>query len=289
MKPRRRHVYAPRGFDPDYEAVRGSSAKMAGTPMGEVCPHGGRYFKGVPMCGTCLNDGTHSDVEQTLALLKQLDDICKMVAFRSKHRAHELVLSAADRKNICFMAIWKNLLIISKTSTRSPLALAYSIADRALGNEEKKAVYRRNIQPEIGKDSEGEQQEQDSDGKLEKLALREDENFREESVLIFPDAKLVWNLRTSKIFLQLAEEAMKKLPSWPFSTAEAIKWRCGFYGGDEIPWSNITQHFNDPACGRLVTDRQVSYAVTKGILIIKNYIMERLTPDLGEALKKLSS
>ena len=288
MRPRRRHVYAPRGYDLDREIISGGPALAVGTPLpvGQACLHGGQYFKGIPMCGACLYDPSrkYDDRDKALAFGKQLNDICVQVSFRSAHRAFERTLPIADRKNICFMAIWKNLLTIFKA--KNPLGLAHTIADRALIDEERRSFRWIGKQPAIG---DGEKESGDTDSKLEELSQEavNRESFKEESVRIFPDVKLVWTQANVKRFMELADEAMKKLPSWPLSAAEAIKWRCGFFGGGEIPWPDISRRFSDPAYGRPVTERRVRYAVQRGLSEIKDYILSRLTPDLGEATLKI--
>jgi hypothetical protein len=283
-------VYTERGFDPDYETIRAGPALVAANTQSPAsikaaCPHGGQYFKGIPMCGTCLYDasGKYSESDVALALARQLSDICNIVAFKSHHREFRAI-PVNDRKNICFMAIWKNLLTIFKA--KNPFGLAHTIADRALTAEERKSHYWKewrlddlNISdPDADKPLSEEE-------KLSYLDQKWDEGFEEEGVRVFPDAKLLWTKKNVKRLMDLANEAMSKLPSWPLSHAEAIKLRSGFKGGGEIPWPDLARHFDDSRNGRQVTERQVRYAVQKGLSAIRGHILRRLTPDLGEITK----
>jgi hypothetical protein len=255
-----------------------------------MCPHDGQYFKGIPMCGTCLHDssGKYGESDVALAFGKQLDDICKMVAFRGHHREFKAI-PASDRKSICFMAIWKNLLTIFKA--RNPFGLAYTIADRALTAEERKSHYWKEWRVDdlklklSGPEADQPRSEDEKLSYLRQESSEWDEGSEDESVRIFPGAKLLWTKNNVKRLMDLAAEAMGKLPSWPFSHAEAIKLRSGFNGGAEIPWSALVKHFDDSRNGRPVTERQVRYAVQQGLSAIRDHILGRLTPDLGEITK----
>jgi hypothetical protein len=289
-------VYTTRGHDPEMERLRDSAAltvapstpRVATLADHYVCPHGGQYFKGIPMCGACLHDssGKYSESDKALAFAKHLDDICTMVAFKEHHRYFKAI-PVNDRKSICFTAIWKNLVQIFKAN-KNPFGMAYTIADRALTAEERKLCYWREWRVDdmnFSKTKADDDQPLSEDEKLSYLKQEVDEGFEDESVRIFPDAKLLWTRGSIDKLMSLADEAMSKLPSWPFSHAEAIRLRSGFTGGREIPWPALAKHFDDTRYGRPVTERQIRYAVQNGLLEIRIHILRRLTPDLGEITK----
>jgi hypothetical protein len=247
------------------------------------------------MCGTCLYDptGKFSESDQALAFVKQLDDICTMIAHKSAHREFERRIPLRERKNICFAGIWTNLFKIFKA--RNPFGLAHTIADRALCNEERKKYNWNDLQTlePPSEDNYDGKKDEDANTALEDLSHKDDRRrwrAEDNGVRVFPGVKLLWTHKNIKRFMELAREAMKKLPSWPFSHALAIEYRCGLHGGPgrgrEVPWHVIAEILNDAENGRPVTERQVRYAVTQSLSKVRDHILSHLTPDLGEATKK---
>ncbi len=308
-KSKSKYVYTAKGYDPEYEkldnivplsvAPTGATPVPADISMAKLCPHDGQYLKGIPMCAICLNDPLNgfSNSDKWLAFVKMLNDVCSIVAWKKGHRDFKAI-PVGDRKSICFLAIWKNLTQILEA--KNPLAYAHVVADRALIGEERK----RNNWNERNStglklpafDREGNQQLQTTTDRLEFLdAAARERNLNPDwyqfdegdvGVRIFPGAKLLWTPENVERLMFLANEAMNKLPSWPFNCAEAIRYRSGYRGGKGCSWPQLAEMFNDPAHGRPVTERQVRYGVLNGLDKIRRHIFHRLTPDLGEIIDR---
>lgn len=111
-----------------------------------------------------------------------------------------------------------------------------------------------------------------------------------ESVRNFPGVKLLWSRENISRLVDLAREAMEKLPKVPFDHSVLISLRSNAYGlrmdrQRGWDWRALAKWASDSQ-GKNVTEKQVRYAFLKGTETVRGHILKHLTPVLGEIVKE---
>jgi hypothetical protein len=300
-----RKVYAPRGDDAEIEehaplVVVEAPPKNVDVPSKPVklCPHGGEYFNDIPRCGLCFkqpNSGLTAD-QSFAAFLSSMYDVCKRTAWRENHRNFKAI-SWEDKVHHAFAVLSEPKNMLKIMNAQNPLGLAYSMANFRLIDLERKKVYWKEWSASSLKfpseDGEGESLGSNT-ARLEKIdALTDvqralqDALDKSECVRVFPGATLLWTRENIFRLINLAKEAMSKLPKEPFNHSMLISLRSNAYGSGRWgrnrtwSWPELAKWARDSQ-GRNVTEKMVRYAFERSTAEVRLHIMKFLTPDLGE-------
>jgi hypothetical protein len=288
-------VYTTRGHDPEMERLRDSAAltvapstpRVATLADRRVCPHDGDYVDGYPRCGFCLGNPRNATTaeESFAAFLLSLHDVAKKAAWSIIYtgRNESKRLTYEDGVSECFMLLLnpKNLKTIA--AARRPLAMATTIAQRRLKNVYRDPYYQQTIPVgwTTARDPETAELLNNTD-KLDYFThldreVSGDYIQQPDNIRLFPGFALLWTPENIRRLLNLMNEALDKLPKYPYSHSMLIKLRHGTFGDEEYTWSELAKSATDSS-GKNITTDQVRYAVATGEDEIRAHILKSLEP-----------
>jgi hypothetical protein len=275
-------VYTHRGYDPDHAAVEGSIAlaveeqpadfDVAVTPA-RVCPHGGIYRNGLPVCGECFQQphSGYTPEDSWNVFVMSLYDVCQRVARSTKHYTKKIELR--DRVQHCILALLQPQTLKSLQRARNPYHLAYDIADKRLIDLERNKVFRHEFNTDF---------DPETNSELEKPSRSEREEkeyaIRHGAIRVFPGVKLLWTAHHIDRLMRLVAEAMDALPREPFSYSTAVSLHTGFWG-EQMSWPELARHMSQTR-GRPVSVKQVRLAVETSLATMRRHLLRNLTPDM---------
>jgi hypothetical protein len=239
-------------------------------PPEALCPHGGIYIGGIAICQLC-SSGDPKELVGTafLYICKKAARIIKVSSETQDDATSTALLELAQPKNE------KRI-----TSATSPSAMAMKIAQDAI-----RKMYRsRSVQALPV--SQWNLIEESVSGRLEYLTdyvpdadgnTRADEQWHQEildRITAFPGIDLLWTSENLRWLQTTIDEARESLPKRPFSYWLVIDMRLGYSRDmDENTWPEIANILN-------ITEPKARYAYRKARAMMKNYILERLTPKI---------
>jgi hypothetical protein len=298
-----RYVYADPGTDFEREALEDSLSLTPKEPViddapvvpEKLCPHDGVYFNDVPRCGFCFQEASNglTPEDSFNAFQLSLYDICKRAAYL--HSSFQSI-PWKDKVQHAFSVLIEPKNMLKLLKARNPHGLAYRMANYRLDDLIKRPVYWREWAvsklkfPEAG-DAEGGEDFSTNTARFDALTAPSETDYVLESKLLdgesvrrFPGVELIWTPANIRRLMDLVNEAMKRLPTTPFSMPVLIKLRAGCMegcGNDPWTWEEAA-NFLSPGGGKKVTVDQVRYAFATGTALIRRHIMRSLIPGLGE-------
>jgi len=126
-------------------------------------------------------------------------------------------------------------------------------------------------------------------GRKGNKAALEEALYQSEITRRFPGVELLWTPENIQRLVDLAKDAMARLPKEPFDHSVMISFRSNAYGGKHDrsrgwTWRELAK-WASGCQGRNVTDKQIRWAFERGTAEVRNHILGFLTPDLGEIIK----